>query len=130
MCGSKQTLGGPINYRTLNSYSIIAELKHTLMHKCTSFSASMRFHRFLMFARFAFTGYHKTVSNKISSDRISYYVDGLMQSIHSVLCRKPKLFSSQGLGYPIPYHTLIQCGKLPCLNTLMGSVRYLTILLG
>ena len=32
MCGSKHTLGGPKNYRTLNSTSKIAEFKHTLMH--------------------------------------------------------------------------------------------------
>ena len=44
--GSKHNLGGPINYRTLNSSSKIAELKHTLKQLCTLFSASRLFHRF------------------------------------------------------------------------------------
>ena len=91
MCGSKHTLGGPINYRTLNSSSNITELEHTLMHKCTTFSASRLFHRFLMSARSRSTGYHITLLNKINSDRTSKNIDGLMHSVHSVSAESPNL---------------------------------------
>ena len=53
LCGSRHTLGGPINYPTLYSSSKNAELKPTLMHKCTTFSVSRLFHRFLLSARLA-----------------------------------------------------------------------------
>ena len=49
MCGSKNTLGGPINYPNLKSFSKIVELKHTSMHKCTTVPVSRLFHRFLQF---------------------------------------------------------------------------------
>ena len=39
-------------------------------------------------------------------------------------CRKFKLVSKLGLGHSNPYHTLIQCGIIHCLNTLLESVRY------
>ena len=71
MFDSKRTLGGPINYRALNSSSKIAELKFTLMHKCTTLSASRFFHRFLMSARSGSTRYHNALSNKIRWDRNS-----------------------------------------------------------
>ena len=51
------------------------------MHKCTIFSASRLFHRFLMSARYGSTRYHNAVPNKISLDCTSEYLDGLMQSI-------------------------------------------------
>ena len=44
-------------------------------------------------------------------------------------CRKIKLISSSGLEHPNPYHTFLHCGNIPCLNTFVGSVRYLIILL-
>ena len=81
MCGSEHTLGCPIKYQTLNSSSKIAELKHTLMHKCTTFSASRLFHRVLMSARSGSTRYHNALPNKISSDCTSQYIDGLMHSV-------------------------------------------------
>ena len=45
MCGSKHTLGDPINYRILNSSSNVAELKHILMqvYDILSFMASLPF---------------------------------------------------------------------------------------
>ena len=67
MYRSKHTLGGPINYRTMNSSSKIAELKHNLMHKCTTFLASRLFHCFSMSALSGSTPYHIALSNKISS---------------------------------------------------------------
>ena len=71
MCGPKPTLGGPINYRTLNYSSKNAELKHTLLHKSTTFSASRLFHSFLMSARSGSTRYHNSLPNKMSTDHTS-----------------------------------------------------------
>ena len=124
-CGSKHTLGDPINYRTLNSSSNSAELKHTLMHKCTNFSASRLFHRFLMSARSGSTRRHNTLSNEISLARTSVYLDGLMQSMHSIFGGSLNL--SQELGHPNPYQTLLQCGNLHCLITLVGNVGECTL---
>ena len=101
MCGSEHTLGGPINYRTLNSSSKIAELKHSLMHKCTTFSASRLFHCFLMSARSGSTRYHNALPNKINSDGTSYYIDGLL---HSVFAESLKLSQDKELDAQI--HTI------------------------
>ena len=60
-----------INFRTLNSFSIIAELKHTLSHKCAIFSTSRLFHCLLRSARTGSTRYQNTLSNKIGSARSS-----------------------------------------------------------
>ena len=49
MCGSKNTLSGPINDQTLSSFSKIVESKHTPMHRCTTFPVSRLFHRFPYF---------------------------------------------------------------------------------
>ena len=47
----------------------VAELKHTLMHKCTTFTAASRlFHRFLLSARSGSTHYHNALPNKTNSD--------------------------------------------------------------
>ena len=81
MCGSEHTLGGTIKYQTLNSSSKIAELKHTLMHKCTTSSTSRLFHRFLMSAWSGSTRYHNALPNKISSGCTSLYIDGRMHSL-------------------------------------------------
>ena len=81
MCGSKHTLAGPINYRSLNSCSKIAKLKHILMRKCTAFSVSRLFHRCLLSALPGSTRYHNSLPNKISSYRTSYYIVGLMHSV-------------------------------------------------
>ena len=57
------------------------EIKHTLMHKCTTVSASRLFHRFLKSARSGSTRNHNALLNKISSDGTSKYRDGLMHSV-------------------------------------------------
>ena len=101
MFGSKQTLGGLINYPTPYSSSKIAELKHTLMHKCTTFSASRLFHRFLMSARSGSTRYHTALPNKINSNRTSYYNEGFM---HSVCAESLNL--SQVKDSDIQFHTI------------------------
>ena len=119
----------PIRYRTSNSSAKTTELKHALKHNCTIFSASCLFHRFLLSARSGSTRYYNTSSNTISSHRASQDIVGLIHSIHSFFCQKPELISSQELGHPNPYDTLLHCGSLPCLSTLVGSVRYLIILL-
>ena len=104
MCGSKHNLVGPIQYRTLNSSSKFAELKHILMHKCTTFSASRRVHRFLMSARVGSTRYHIALPSKFSSDRTSYYIDCIM---HSVIAGGLKLTQSKDSDtqfHTIPYY--------------------------
>ena len=77
MCGSEHTLGGPKNYRKLNSFSKIAELKHALMRNCTTFSVSRLFYRFFT-ARSGSTRFYKALPNKISSVGASKYIDFLM----------------------------------------------------
>ena len=67
MHGSKHTLGGPMNYRTLNLSSKIAELERILIHKCTTFAASRLIHSFLMSAGSGSTRYHNVLSNKKSA---------------------------------------------------------------
>ena len=44
-------------------------------------------------------------------------------------CWKPKFITSRGPGHPNPYDTFLQGGNTPCLNTRVGSVRYLNTLL-
>ena len=81
MCGSKHTLGGPINYRALNLSLKIAKVKRNWMHVCTTFSASRLFHHFLMCARSGSAPYHNALTNNISSDCTSKYIEGLVHSI-------------------------------------------------
>ena len=88
LCGSKSTLGGSIKYQTLNSTSNTAKLKHTLMHKGTTFSTTRLFHRFLLSAWSGSTRCQKLLSNKISSDRTSCYLDGPMHTMLSVFALK------------------------------------------
>ena len=104
MCGSKHTLEGPINYRNLKSGSKISELKHTLMHKCTTISASRLFHRFLTSARSGSKRYHITMSNKISSDRTSKYIDCLMHSVFAEISNLSQLKDSGPQIHTIPYY--------------------------
>ena len=101
MCRSKNTLGGPINYRALNSSTQIAQLKRTLMHKCTSFSVSKLVHRFLMSTLSGCTRYHNALPNKINSDRTSYYIEGL---VHSVSDENLNVYQVKGWGAQI--HTI------------------------
>ena len=139
MFGSKQTLGGLINYPTPNSSSKIAELKHTLMHKCTTFSASRLFHRFLMSARSGSTRYDTALPNKINSNLTSYYNDGFM---HSVCAENLNLSQVKDSDihfltiqyyiaeiYPVSLHwwgvyaILVLCWGLRCLNTLLSYTQ-------
>ena len=55
----------------LRYITYFAELKHTLLHKCTTFLASRLVHRFLVCARCGSTRYHNALRNKINSDRTS-----------------------------------------------------------
>ena len=105
MCGSKHTLGGPINYRNRKSGSKISELKHTLMHKCTTISASRLLHRFLTSARSGSKRYHIAKSNKISSDRTSKYIDGLMHSGSAGSLNLSQLKDSGPQTHTIHYYT-------------------------
>ena len=101
MCGSEHTIGGSMNYRTLNSTSKIAELKHTFMHKCTIYSTSRLFHLFLMSAPSGSTRYHNALSNTIGPHGTSHYVDGPMHSVFA-----ENLNSSQGRGSGTQIHTI------------------------
>ena len=104
MCGSKHDLGGPIHYQTLNSSSKFEQLSHTLMHKCTRFSASRRAHRFLMYARAGSTRYHNSLPHKIISYRTSYYIDGIK---HPILAGSFNLSQSKESNtqiHTIPYY--------------------------
>ena len=85
----------PITYQTLNSPSKLAELKPGLMHKCTTFSASSLFCRFLMSALSGSTSHYITSSNTISSDRTSEQIDCLIHSIHSVFAENPNSLKSR-----------------------------------
>ena len=93
MGGSKHTLGGSMKYWTLNSFSKTAEIKNTLMHKCTIYSTSGLFRHFLIPPRSGSTRYHNALSNEISSDRTSLYVDGPM---HSVFAKNLNLSQFKG----------------------------------
>ena len=117
MCGSKSTLTGPKHYRTLNSSSKFAELKHILMHKWTT-SVLRLVHRFFLSARSGSTRYHNALPNKISSDHTSYYIDGFL---HLVFAESLSLSQSKDSDAQI--HTLPYCfaEKKPCPNTLVGS---------
>ena len=81
MRASEHTVGGPIKHRSLSASSNNAELKHTLKHKCTTFSTSMLCHRFLMSAQFGSARYQNSLSNELISDLTSKYIDGLMHSV-------------------------------------------------
>ena len=126
MCGSKHTLGAPINYRTINALSKIAELKHTLMHKSTTFSGSRLFHRFLIPARSGCTRHHNALSNKICSDRTSEYTGGLMHSIFAESLNLSQVKDSDTQNHTTHYYI---AEIYPVLIHWMEIVRYLIILL-
>ena len=47
------------------------------------------------------------------------------QRTHTIdFCRKLILILNQWLEHPTPYYTILKYRSTPCLNTLMGSVRY------
>ena len=103
MFGSKHTLGGPIKHRNLNSSSIIAVTKRTLMHKCMTFSILRLFCCLLMSEWTASTRYHITLANKISSDRTSKYIDGPMPSMHSSFAGNLNLSQVKASGTQIHF---------------------------
>ena len=89
------------------SPSKIVEWKHNLMHMCTTFSASSLFHHVLNSAWSGSTPYHNALSNNISSDCSSYYIDGLMHSMHSVFVESLNLSQVQDSNtriYTIHYY--------------------------
>ena len=90
-----------MNYQTLHSSSKIAELNHTLMHKCTIYSTSRLLHHFLMSAGSGSTICHKALSNEIGSERTSYNID---RPMHSVFAENLKL--SQVTGSDTEIHTI------------------------
>ena len=51
------------------------------MHKCTIYSTSGLFLHFLISPWSGSTRYHNALSNEISSDRTSFYVDDRMHSV-------------------------------------------------
>ena len=79
-----------------------------------------------MSAMSGFTRSHNALANKISSDRASEYIDGLM---HSVFAKTFKLLQVKDSGTQI--HTLHYyiAENIACLNTFVGSVRYIFTLL-
>ena len=94
------------------------------MHKCTTFSAAGLFYRFSMCARTA--SIEKHCPTKLA--RVAH------SNQLTVLCTrffgKPNFISSQLLEHTNPYHTLLHCPSIPCLNTLVGIVLYLNTSLG
>ena len=106
-----------MNYRKLNSSSKIAETKHTLMHECTTFSASRLFQCFTMVAQTGSTRYHNTLSNKISSDCTSYYIEGPVHSMHSVFAESLNLSQFKDSGTQI-YTTLYYIAEI---NLVIGG---------
>ena len=101
MCGSKRILGGSMNYQTLNSSSKFAELKQTLMPKCTIYSTSRLLQHFLMSARSGSTSCHKGLLNEIGSERTSYNID---RPVQSVFAENLNLFQVKGSDTQI--HTI------------------------
>ena len=79
-----------------------------------------------MSAMSGFTRSHNALANKISSDPASEYIDGLM---HSVFAKNFNLSQVKDSGTQI--HTLHYyiAENTACLNTFVGSVRYLFTLL-
>ena len=112
----------PINSRNQKSPSITAELKHTLVHKCTTFSASRLLHRFLVSARTGFTRYQKTLTKIVGSDCTAQYIDGLMKSFFLPEAL-PYLESMTWRRKSVPY--IITLPKYTSLIIFVGSVRYL-----
>ena len=99
----KNYLRCTIEHRNLNSSSNIAVIKHILMHKCMTFSTLRLFRCFLMSEWTASTRYHITLSNKISSDRTSLYIDGLMHSMHSSFAESLNLHQVKDSGTQIHF---------------------------
>ena len=93
-----------MNYRTLNSSSNNFEMNYILMHKCTTFSTSRVFLRFLSSVGTGSTCYHNTLSNKIRSDRTSKHLDRLMHSMQSVFAKSLNLTKVKESGTQI--HTI------------------------
>ena len=84
-------LACPLGYRKDNLSSFFAELKHTMMRKCTTFSSSGLFHRVLRSARTGSTRHQKTLWSGISADCTSNYLDGLMDAMHLIFAESLNL---------------------------------------
>ena len=94
--------------------------------RCTTFSASRQFRHFLMSAQSGFTRSHNALANKISSDCTSFYIEGLM---HSVFAKNFNLSQVKDSGTQIHSLHYFVAENIACLNTFVGSVRYLFTLL-
>ena len=71
-----------------------------------------------------------TLSQRIDEQiQLASHIITHSQSYAPAFCPKLKLISSWALEHPNPYHTFLHCGKIPCLDTFVGSVRYLITLL-
>ena len=76
------------------------------------------------------TGWLYTLSQRIAEQkRLGSHIIIHWRYYTVGFCRKLKPISKWGLGHSNPYRTLWHCWKIPCLNTLVGSVRNLIILL-
>ena len=71
--------------------------------------------------------YYTTDHNQLGSHIISHWRSYTLYALR--FCRKPKPISTQELGHPNTYDTLIHCGNVPCHDTLVWSVHYLHTLL-
>ena len=113
----------------------IAELKHTLMHKCTTISVSRLSHRFWMSARSGSTGYHNALPNKINPDRTSYYLDGLMFSVFAESLSLSQVKDSSTQIHTIRYYiaeiypVLLHWWGVYAILLLCWGIRYIITLL-
>ena len=75
-----------------------------------------------MSAQSGFTRSHKTLANKISSDRTSQDIDGVM---HSVLAENFNLSQVKDSGTNVHTIQYYIAENIAGLSTFVGSVRYL-----
>ena len=73
-----------------------------------------------------FTRSRNALANKISWDRTSYYIDGLMNSVFAEIFNSSQVKDSDTQIHTLHYYI---AQNIACLNTLVGSVRYLFTLL-
>ena len=67
-----------------------------------------------------FTRSHNALANKISSDRTSYYIDGIM---HSIFAKNFNWSQFKDSGTKIHNLRCLIAENIACLNTFVGSVR-------
>ena len=118
----------PINFWTNSSTSEFAERLHTLMCKCTTFPAQTLFSHFHCLQR-------QDLQAIMIHCRTKTALIAHLETLTNLCIRffgKPNPIWSQDLdtqNYAINY-TLLHCRNIRCLNTLVGSVRYLVTLVG